>query len=248
MLHHAVRPLCRWTVGPTHSRGLDILRQSVKNFRMLYPEFDLKICYNQIDKIDMDMDIELYHQSGIELDISPIYGDAWNGPCWKLYPPRMRIESHELVIDNDLVIYKRIPEIDLFLQSNNRALILEARYRNYGQFGHLVGDLKLNSGLYGMPPYYDLEHQIQQMDIDKWAIRGDDQGLLAANLQNVDPIIITTQRIMPLDDKHDLLISGIGGAHFIHANTAIKHKAWELYENYRSYDDSTASYGCGTSY
>ena len=238
MLHHAVRPLCRWTVGPTHSRGLDILRQSVKNFRMLYPEFDLKICYNQINSIDINTDVELYRQTGAELEILPIFGDALNGPCWKLYPPRMRIESHEIVMDNDLVLFKRIDQIDLFLQSD-RPLMLEARYRYYGQFDDLIGDIKLNSGLYGLPPNYDLKHRIEQLKFTQWEKRGDDQGILAYEFDRMNPIVIDMQTVMPLDDKHDQFITNIGGIHFIHANTAETHLAWDLYENYSHNNNSS---------
>lgn len=240
MIDHIRKPLCRWTVGPTHSRGIDILCQSVLNFRRLYPEFDLTICCNQLEKDKIDyinknlkqIDVYLYRQTGLEIGITPIIGDAWNGPCWKLYPPRLRIDSHELVLDNDVILFERLPEIDIFLQNSNKFLVLAAKYRNYGQFDHLVGDLKINSGLYGLPPKYDLESKISQMSIDKWLIRGDDQGILAANLQYEDLIVVDMQSLLPLDDKHENLINGIKGAHFIHANTADEHIAWRLYENY----------------
>lgn len=240
MLDHIKKPLCRWTVGPTHSRGIEILCKSVLNFRKLYPEFDLTICYNQLDENKISyinqslkqININFYRQTGLEINIAPIVGDAWNGPCWKLYPPRLRIDSHELILDNDVILYERLSEIDMFLQNSNKFLVLAAKYRNYGQFDHLVGDLKINSGLYGLPPKYDLESKIYQMSTDKWLIRGDDQGILAANLQKEDLIVVDMQSLLPLDDKHNYFVSGIKGAHFIHANTADVHIAWQLYENY----------------
>lgn len=221
--------MCRWVIGPTHPRGLEILRLSISQMHKLYPEFDLMLCFNQIqDRIVQDFKIKLYRQTGCELVLEPVLEDIKHGVSWKLYPPRLRKRSHEIIIDNDLVLFERVPEIDIFLRSQ-RALVLQAYHRNYGQFDKFVGDnFKINTGLFGLPPNYDFESCVQQLLKNRiWVHRGDEQGIVATCLQKLSPLMISYDSIVPLDDN--AIFCRRNGAHFIHANVAKSHKAWDSY-------------------
>lgn len=224
-----IPPLCRWVVGPTHTRGLDILKLSVTQMRKLYPELDLVVSFNQIDPYWLkELRVELHQQTGCELRLEPILNDTRQGVSWKLYPPRLRKSAHEIIMDNDVVLFERIPEIDKFLRSRDRALTLQAYHRNYGQFDGLIDDFRINTGIYGLPPEYDFKKEVDLLlEGRRWSNRGDEQGVVATCLQKLNPFVIPYNTVVPLDDKAEFIRRH--GAHFIHANTAEEHLSWDSY-------------------
>lgn len=196
-----MKPLARWTIGNVSDIGFEILSYSVKYFRKLYPEFDCIICYNEIteEKISILVDKFLQTHDCCKIPIKP-YSNAW-----KLFPPRLRINSHELFIDNDLIIHKKIPQIDEFI-SGNRHLCYGChdltRAFPYGRFSNFFSKNKknfiLNSGLFGLPPKYDFESEIiknlNEIKISNWE-NFDEQGLVAKCLLDKNPIIILDSQI-----------------------------------------------------
>lgn len=181
-----MRPLFRVTVGGSVSKyGLDILYKNIRMLKRLYPECDIVVCYNNINI--KDVGVKKIDQNNYlnELEQSPI------NEMWKFYPPRLRYESHEIIMDNDIVLFKRVPEIDRFLCSN-KPLLLEAKYRVYGQFDSLIPqNLNINSGIYGLPPFYDFKFEIKELCKGRqWTHWCDDQGVVAALFFKQDYILI----------------------------------------------------------
>lgn len=174
----------RWTLGPSNPAGIECLHRSIECFQRLY-KAEIIVCYNG-NVPDRLQGVRLYDQS-------PHLGDRVTplGVAWKLYPGRLNPSSHELFIDNDLILTDRLPEINQFLVSNT-TLLLEGESRNYGRFDrHVPREFKINSGLFGVPPGFDLDRQIA-FYTTKWERNAgpgfeasatfDEQGLVAAIL------------------------------------------------------------------
>ena len=103
---------------------------------------------------------------------------------WKVCPARMRMDSHEIIMDNDIVLLKKFPQIDEWLSQTSKTLILEEPIRFYGKYDSLLpadGPF-LNSGFMGMPPGYDFGAEIskswKQYGSYENLSQADEQGLL----------------------------------------------------------------------
>jgi hypothetical protein len=154
-------PIIRWTIGNVSKEGMDCLKLSCRRITTFYgKEFDYFICYNQIDKDKIKWsnkyNIELIDQQEHKnsLDLEPI-----NHPCWKLYPPRLNINSYEIFIDNDVVLHKKI---DLYYYiTNNHFFISEAFKKNYGTMQSKINKKPyLNSGFFGITPGFNFQEEI----------------------------------------------------------------------------------------
>lgn len=214
------RPLFRITLGPVHEWGLAILKKNIKFLRKNYPEVDLVVCYNQIeaDKLK-DLDV-------IKIDQSQYYHSLNFEPQaeqWKIYPPRLRYEAHEIVFDNDILIFQRVPEIDEFLTSN-KPLLFEGRVRVFGKYESKVPKgVFINSGIFGLPPYFDFKSKINDFckdDIEKrWTTWGDDQGVIAGVLSQEPFILLKMNTVMNYLDVFDFMPLGSWrGIHLIGSN------------------------------
>ena len=225
-----IKPLIRWVVGPCQPIGYQILRHSVNKFKSIYDDtFDLMICYNQIDKPNFvfDFNVEYYDQTSTDQDFRVIKNDAWSGTGWKLCPPRLRKESHEIIIDNDVVIRDKIGLIDEFLNSDH-LLGFNAYHRAYGRF-NIDDKLFLNSGFVGLPPDFDYKHQLDMIYDGKPIYRFDEQGMVAAVFAANRHKLIGFDQMSPLDETTTFNNCKI--AHFIHANSTNKHHlAWSTYK------------------
>ena len=221
--------ILRYTIGPVKQIGFQILKESVRLMKEIYPEFHIIICHNQLKKKQIDflktLSVELYEQKHEILSCSPTVEN------WKLYPPRLSLNDYELVLDNDLVIKERSPSIDQFL-SSNKTLVMSAVYRAYGQFAEFVPEkVYINCGIYGMPPGFDFESKIKVLCNKKgtkeWSPRFDDQGLVAACLHE-NAITIPMDEIKPLGENSEFYKAK--GYHFISANRDNFHTGWKGYK------------------
>lgn len=254
-----VKPLFRWTVGSCIQQGLDILVESIaRTIPALGREnFDWMICYNGLDETALDFirrhtedfSIALYEQQWYDCPVddemqSPKRDDGtyeWNGnhcggTLWKVCPARMRMESHEIVMDNDVIILKKFPEIDQFL-NDDRVLILEEPIRFYGRYDELLGagGPYLNSGLMGFPPGYDFGGEIRKV----WEENGgyvklsqaDEQGLLMYTLSRQRSYRIKTSQMKEVlaRDFRARLDGSEEGIHFTQSNKIMLHRAWRQY-------------------
>jgi hypothetical protein len=206
-----VKPLIRWTIGPTTKEGCDALELSIKCWKKVYKNFDLIVCYNLWNERLKKLDVELISQeqfSNYNL-IKP------KGNSWKLYPPRLRPNSHEIFIDNDLVLYKKVDIIDEFLESFDLFFITCGLMTHHNPFSTAC----INSGLFGIPPHFDLQKEIDEaiirVNLKDWEFF-DEQGLVGS--------IITKNKhkIIPIDEISNCYfecIPGKSGSHFCGVNS-----------------------------
>ena len=248
-------------MGPCLQQGLDILAESIKKTTQTLgiDNFDWVICYNGLnaDQIDFikkakgDLPIFLMSQDWSNCPIPDnvqtprrrdgsfeMNGNRCGGTLWKVCPARVRMESHEIVMDNDVILLNKFPQIDEFLAATDKTLILEEPVRFYGRYDCLFpqGSPNLNSGFMGFPPGYDYAKAI----CNEWTKHGcytqlsqaDEQGLLTYALQR-EPSI----RIKP-DQMIEILHRDFGknitgeeqGLHFTQANRGDNHRAWLYYK------------------
>lgn len=255
-----MKALIRWTCGPCLQQGLDILEESVKKTTQAFgfDNFDWAICYNGLTndqleflkKVISGKPIHLLAQDWSTCPIPDIVqtprradgsfepnGTRCGGTLWKTCPSRLRMQAHEIVMDNDIVILKKFPQIDEFLGSN-KVLILEEPVRFYGRYDSWipVSSANLNSGFMGFPPGYDFGTKIKEY----WEKSGkllqlsqaDEQGLLMYTLSQFPSIRIKeTQMVEILRGDFKAKVTGEEEAiHFTQANRANNHRAWLQYK------------------
>jgi hypothetical protein len=217
-----MKPLARWTISKTCQEGVDCLIYSIKNWKLIYPEFDTIVCHNNLSRTHLGC----LRVAGVELIDQTAHTSSLRYPpfdtAWKLYPPRLRLNAHEIIIDNDLVIYKRCPLIDRFLEARNQFVITEAHKRYYGQFDCLIGRNmpNTNSGFIGFPPGYDLQAALNGLFMvhpnKGWLTHFDEEGavtfLMRRNLQ-----LIPMQQVYACHPKLPFC-KGEYGCHFVALN------------------------------
>lgn len=152
---------------------------------------------------------------------------------WKFCPPRLRKESHEVIIDNDLVIYGRSPALEDFWTGDH--VIATAAHRAcYGQFETLLKPGWLvNTGLVGFPPGFDFGSMLHKMariyPFLKLSNHCDDQGAfiyLTKDLLRIIPLEEITVCNPTVDYAPYRL--GISGTHFAALNSG-RDVYWERY-------------------
>lgn len=227
-----IKPLVRWTIGgDIHRAGFDILKKSVRSFISLYKnQFDYVVCYNNFKWEDelKDLNVFLYKQFHCEeMEYKP------HGVAWKLYPPRLRENSHEIFIDNDVLFHSKSESIDEFLKSTDLTVISTGVKINYGKYINLVPDFSVpaNSGVFGLPPKFPFRYLIKKyQNNDKnrqWEDYFDEQGLVACCLLNH-----YSNKIIPMSEISfcglDLFFS-TSAYHFAGANKGYL-KAWNHFK------------------
>jgi len=181
-----LKPLFRWTVGKNSQYNV-ILLESIKTFHLLYgdladgvlvfntdfPEKNFNCFVNFCQKYNIDC---LYADEN-SLSIKPC------NSAWKFYPPRLRIQSHEVFLDSDFVLLKKGECLLDFFQDNyafgNTTRLIK--------FGDYFDELKkhkslrgmgINGGIFGFPPNYDIKNYIEKNN-KGWKNTLNQQGLTA---------------------------------------------------------------------
>ena len=190
---------------------------------------DIVVCFNcdetLVSHLPDEHGVTLLDQSSHQNDSMPPMGVAW-----KLYPPRLDIDRHEIVIDNDIILESSIEQIDQFLSSDNHCLLLEGLSRTYGRFEkHVRANLMINSGLYGLNPGFDFSAYVKRHAGKNWEENAtgihaasktfDEQGLVALILSNQKHFLIPNTAITNCERK---LVAG-KGMHFIGLNRWDRH-------------------------
>lgn len=251
MIKIDTKPLIRWTIGPSREDGFNCLEKSIFNMKKLYPECDFVVCHNQLSDFQYgkiaNLDVELFDQNK--------HQDALKHPPqgvnvhWKLYPPRLRHNAHEICIDNDIILWKRVPEIDYFL-NNDVCLIYQGRNRLYGVYdSDMPQAIRINSGIYGLPPAFDFGSKIN--DIQKpWEGRFDEQGLVATIL-SANPYCMIPLTSVPIceywmssDDFKESLDAFLRnqfccGAHFVGINYTEQSSLYKNFIKHLPYTDES---------
>lgn len=222
------RPLFRFTIGPVSRGGFQCLEQAIAQVQTLYDP-EIAVCYNCSFERVSHLNVRLVDQN------QHIEGPIPKGVAWKLYPPRLDINRHEIVIDNDIILNERIPEIDAFLEGTH-TLMLEEETRTYGRFArHVPAHLFINSGLYGLPPGFDFEKYVRTHAGPEWEenARGvhaasktfDEQGLVALILSSQDYRVIPKTSLTNCERRW---VHG-KGCHFIGLNRNEVHRPFIEY-------------------
>lgn len=217
-----MKPLARWIIGPANKIAYQCLWLSIAKFRCLYKDqFHLVICHNnltheQFDLLPHNLVDEVLDQKQLKslLVCNPPIDYS---PSWKFYPPRLSMTSHEIRIDNDLVLYNKPKEIDEFLDSDKHFLVTRSIARSYSKLGKLVKDgFNINTGIVGLPPGFDFAGQLNQI-ITSWENFFDEQTITAVILQSKSCIILDLKTIAVA--YCDLpFFKGTCGTHFVGLN------------------------------
>lgn len=260
------KPLFRWTIGTCLPQGLEILGESIRvtTNTLGVDNFDWVVSHNSLGQPELDtikghigsLPIRLFAQTWEQhIPIpdspqSPRRADGtyeWNGnncggTLWKVCPPRMRMDSHEIVMDNDIVLLKKFPQIDHFLKMKNMALILEEPIRFYGRYDSLfpANQPFLNSGFMGFPPGYDFGAEIYRVWEENGKFTGlsqaDEQGLLTHTLSRIPSVRVKKEQMKELlaRDFRQSITGDEEGLHFTQANRIGSHLWWNKYKERKS--------------
>ena len=255
------KPLFRWTVGNVLPQGMDILSESIIRTTQALgvDSWDWAICYNGLSKEEVnklsdvidDLPIRLIGQNWATCPIkdncqSPRRDDGsyeydgkrCGGSLWKVCPARMRMDSHEIIMDNDIVILKKFPQLDEWLSQKSKTLLLEEPIKFYGRYESVMSPDApyLNSGFMGMPPGYDFGAEILKM----WQKTGsyenlsqaDEQGLLTHTLNQKPSVRIKKDQVIELlhRDMTTVVTGDHCAYHFTQANRMPNHYAWGKYK------------------
>lgn len=217
----------RWTIGPCSDLGLKCLFKSVSAIRKLYPKLHRVICYNDknvVRKIE-GISAELYEQKHtLDIEYEP------KNEIWKLYPPRLYPNVHELFFDNDVVLLNKCPKIEAYIASTKHALIYEGIHGLHGKYSDKVPKgMRINSGIFGLPPNFNFAEAIKELQKEdktrNWEHRWDDQGVIGAILGNI-PHFMITQKEIPCCENN-LPLNALG-YHFVGLNR-LKNSAWRKF-------------------
>ena len=163
---------------------------------------------------------------------------------WKVCPARMRMEAHEIVMDNDVILLKKFPQIDQWLGQTQRVLVLEEPIRFYGRYDCLFGPEPpyLNSGFMGYPPGFDFGSAILQ----NWIKHGkymnlsqaDEQGLLVYTLSQQPSIRVHNDQMIEVlhRDAHTKITGQEQGLHFTQSNRIPNHGPWKKYKGLNGHE------------
>lgn len=222
-----MKPLIRWVV-PGHLNGLgcESLEASVASWQTIYGDlFDYCICVNRLNKINRLKFEHLAELVNQEDHLGSLCCKPFD-TAWKLYPPRLRQDSHEIIVDNDLILHQRSPSVDAFLAKSEGFVVTSAHRRFYGQFDSLVDlALKVNTGLMGFPPGYDLGlhlNWVLKMYTTKgWQGHCDEEGAVTFLMSRGDLTVIPMDEICVCNPLVDFAPYRLGtcGTHFAGLNS-----------------------------
>lgn len=212
-----MKPIVRWTIGIDNPDSYFALNLSIHNFYKIYSDkFDYYVCYNNCDPefITKEIKVNLINQND-HIDSLPCMPFATS---WKLYPPSINEKTHEIFLDNDLVLYRPIKMIDAFLSSHDMTLLTEGFNRRFGKFDNRIRPgLKFNSGLIGIPPLYNFKQKIiDTLNNDIWEDWFDEQGCVSLILSHDKNF-----KCISIKDIHvcfEELCFGYSGIHFVGLN------------------------------
>ena len=231
-----MKPIVCWTIGNTTPAGYECLLLSIDSFLKFY-DAEIVVCHNCSKETITHLcfhDIQLMDQSEVaeKSKVKPA------GVAWKLYPPRLDISRHEMVIDNDIIFNEKILEIETFL-NNDCTLLLEDNSRTYGRFERYVPTgYQINSGIFGMPPGFNLHKYVDFYCQSDWEINAlgeykesktfDEQGLVALALLNYPKYVIIPETSVTKCER-ELVISK--AMHFIGLNRRFYHRPFAEYKS-----------------
>lgn len=259
------KPLFRWSIGDISTKeSFFVLQESIKCLKKIYQNnCEYVILYNIKDKekfkvikeISIKYQIKLFKQNWKDCPIPDnipnfsqknfIDSSKQSGSLWKYCPNRMKKNTHEIFIDNDVIITKKIKVIDDFL-NDNLVLLSKDNTRFFGRYDFLHQEkVAYNSGIIGLPPFYDLHKRIYKVwnNYKLYNLSfADEQGLVTFVLSNEKHFLIDTNEVgifhydYYFDGQNKINYSKINfskfkGFHFVGINRRKKHEGWNHYNN-----------------
>lgn len=212
-----MKPIIRWTIGFDHKNSYEILRYSVNSFFSIYQnKFDYYICYNNCNPTNLSFKTNVTFIDQKEYINSLIIKPYMTS--WKLYPPRLNNNVHEIFIDNDLILFKKHEIIDEFIAQKNMTFATEAFTRRYGIYDNLLPEnILINTGLVGVPPNFNLNKYLNNIIKNNWKGWYDEQGIFSYILYNNKNFkTISLKDISVCHGKYKL---GKYGIHFVGINS-----------------------------
>ena len=216
----------RWTIGPVRHSGFNCLKLSIDLWRRLYKDtFQYYVCYNNIN----DKQIAELNSLGVNLVDQNLHKNSLKykpkSTAWKLYPPRLQLDSHEIFIDNDLLVYKKAPWLEAYLASDDMFLVTSAHKRFYGIWDFLIPENfpNINTGFFALPPNYNLHRMIKntfEMYPGKhWQTHYDEEGIMTALMMRKNLKIISMEDLFVNNSGMTDYRLGIYGTHFAGINS-----------------------------
>ncbi|MDB6124120.1 MAG: hypothetical protein JWQ71_3113 [Pedosphaera sp.] len=232
----------RWTIGDVSTRGFEALRLSIWGaWKLFGPEATYVVCFNSISlelaKVrtgDVPKSV-LWHESTAnqlpQFLKSHLDRDMSEGVSWKFAPLRLFPDRHELVLDNDCILWDVPLAIQDWLEGDKVCVLAEDVRSCFGHFAAHCGEEPRNSGIRGLPPRFDLEGVIRRiLEQQPVMLRSelDEQGLQVAALSHeTSPLVVTIDEVSICSPFPPHLPSlGRCGAHFVGLNA--KQLPWEL--------------------
>ena len=237
--------LIRWTFGETKARqtspqAWDMLECSLKSAGLLFPKAERIICYNNLTNDVKDIISRLARENSVNLlDASELLPSSLRNvgvknSWWKYAPPRCAVEKYEIVMDNDLVLWKSPPTLLRGIKEQALVALTDAKGQYYGDFLEVIArsgsKLELNAGLVGMPPGFtvNLEGLKEMVHTDFFH---SEQGFTAINFMNYPgkKYLIPLEEVTQLNvivSKPEELVSRYCGGHFCGCSFG-HHSFWE---------------------
>ena len=143
-----------------------MLECSARFMRLVLPDADFAICYNNVSQEGLNRLSTIATENGTRLvDVSDLLPKSLRNThvknsWWKYAPGRLAPERYEIVMDNDLVLWKVPPTLEEAIGRNMLVALTDGVGQFYGEFsreaGQLQATLRLNAGLLGMPPGFEV--------------------------------------------------------------------------------------------
>lgn len=158
----------RWTVGDVSRYGFDALRLSIWGARRVFGDrAAYAVCVNSVSAdearartgdVPEGVRWRTVRWSALPDVVAAHLDPAMaEGAGWKLAPPRLYADRHELALDNDCILWEMPAAVARWLALGDACLIAEDVRAGFGKFAHLCGEAPRNGGIRGTPPGYDLE-------------------------------------------------------------------------------------------
>ena len=239
----------RWTIGDVRKRGFELLHLSIACARRLFgSSARYVVCVNSIE-VDDARRRSGYFERGVEwrkvtrADAPEFLSefcseDLMEGMGWKLCPLRVDLNCHELILDNDCVLWALPQAMRRWLEEPNSYLFTRDVERRMGSFETLCPPGAMNAGIRGLPPGDDLSEPLMEVLRAATESNGgaqlngeiEEQGLQAAAICWRAPLyFVETEEVTlcsPFWPRTPEL--GTCGAHFVGMNAA--HIPWNYYD------------------
>lgn len=206
----------RWTFGETRARSLspqalDMLEISIKFMTLLIPKARFVVCYNNLTPITLKKIKMIVSEADIDaLDTTRLLPHSLartdvKNSWWKYAIPRLDEDAYEIIIDNDVILWRIPPTLEKAIRENALVALTDAAGQYYGDFHNLVvredPSLRLNAGLLGMPPNFRLNFELIKM-VELKDFFHSEQGFTALNFA----LYKDTKYLIPLTEVTQLNI------------------------------------------